>query len=147
MRRSAAGVVGALFVTGCGASQAASPPELAAFDRPATADDALPDGRDFEDYAEFRRIGELDGAPVYAAQGPSEHPWCMVIVLDGPEEDDAVAGGSCADDEGFAQRGVFAGVGGNGRGVEARLLPDDFTGQLEDGWEIVGPNLAAPTGS
>ncbi len=130
-------------MTGCGASRAASP-ELAVFDRPATADDALPDGREFEDYDHFRFVGVVDAALVYAARGLEEHPWCMVVVLDGPGEDDAVAGGSCVDEEHFASRGAFVGVGGNGRGVEARLLPDDFTGQLEDGWEVVGPNLAAP---
>lgn len=134
-------------MTGCDAPQAASPPKLAVVDRPATADDALPDGREFEDYAEFRRVGEVDGALVYAAQGPAEHPWCVVIVLDGPGEDGAVAGGSCADDENFAHQGVFVSVGGNGQGAEARLLPDDFAGQLEDGWDVVGPNLAAPVGA
>ncbi|MPV90240.1 hypothetical protein GB882_16325 [Georgenia ruanii] len=136
-----------LLMTGCGASQATAPPQLAAFDQPATAEDALPDGRDFEEFASFRRIGEVDGALVYAAQGPVEHPWCIVVVVDGPTEDDAVAGGSCADDAVFARRGVSVEVGGLGQHRTATLLPDDFTGQLEDGWEVVGPNLGAPTGA
>ncbi|WP_127125377.1 hypothetical protein [Georgenia sp. SYP-B2076] len=146
-RTAAAAVITGLAMTGCGSSQPAAPPQLAALDRLATAEDVLPDGRELplEEYSNLRRIGEVDGALVYAAQGTAEHPWWMVIVLDGPAEDDAVAGGSWANDEDFTQRGITVSIGrGAGQGVTATLLPDDFTGQLEDGSTIIGPNLAVP---
>ena len=66
-------------------------------------------------------------------------------MIDGPDEDDAVAAGSCAPDHVFHRDGIAVEVGGLGQHRTARLLPDDFTGHLEDGWEIVGPNLAAPS--
>ncbi|MCZ2815246.1 hypothetical protein [Modestobacter sp. VKM Ac-2984] len=135
-----------LTIAACSSSAA---PELAVFDRPATAEDAVPEGVDLpQEVGEVRYIGEVEGSRVYAAQGPADHPWC-VVVLTGTVEDGAwVAGSSCADDTEFEERGVSATV--DGAEVErgtALLLPDDFSGELQDDWQVAGPNLAEPIGS
>ncbi|MGY1845162.1 hypothetical protein [Modestobacter sp. SYSU DS0875] len=135
-----------LAIAGCSSSAA---PELAVFDRPATTVDAVPDGVDLhQELGETRYIGEVQGARVYAAQGPADRPWCVVALTGTVEDGDWVAGSSCANDADFDQRGVWIGVGGaQVEGGTARLLPDGFTGELEDGWQIAGPNLAEPVES
>lgn len=143
-----AAVVAGLLVSACSASQAVAPPRLAALDRPATAKDALPDnaGVPLDEYANLRHIGQVDDVLFYAAQGPEDRPWCMVMVLDGPADNDAFSGGTCTTDDHFARHGLTGGLGrSDDSRVSATLLPDDFTGQLEDGFTIIGPNLAAPT--
>jgi hypothetical protein len=94
---------------------------------------------------EPRHIGDLDGASVYAAQGTPGQPRCVVIVLDRPGVHDTTEASTCTTDDDFTQRGLTIRLDhGDGGSVAATLLPDDFTGQLEDGFTIVGPNLAAP---
>ncbi|WP_043499677.1 hypothetical protein [Georgenia sp. SUBG003] len=93
-----------------------------------------------------QHIGDVDGASVYAAQGTPDQPRCIVIVLDRPGVNDTSEAASCTTDEDFAQRGVTVRLDpGDGGRVTATLLPDGFTGQLEDGFAIIGPNLAAPS--
>ncbi|TWH75134.1 hypothetical protein JD78_03685 [Modestobacter roseus] len=146
-RATAASVAAALLaLAGCSSSAA---PELAAFDRPATTEDAVPDGVQLPaELGELRYIGEVEGSAVYAARGPADHPWCVVALTGSVEDGDWVLGASCADDAEFDRRGVWVAVGGAEveRGT-AVLLPDDFSGELEDGWQVAGPNLAEPVGS
>ncbi|MCZ2821082.1 hypothetical protein O2V63_12135 [Modestobacter sp. VKM Ac-2977] len=147
-RRTAAGVAAmVLAVTACSTSAA---PELAAFDRPATNEDAVPEYVDVDPQLdEVRYIGAADGALVYAAQGQADQPWCVLVVVPrSVEGGDWVAGSSCAGGDDFAQGGVRIAVrDAQGREGEALLLPDDFTGEVEAGWEIVEPNLAVPVES
>ncbi|MGY2081498.1 hypothetical protein [Modestobacter sp. SYSU DS0657] len=135
-----------LAIAGCSSSAA---PELAAFDRPATTEDAVPEAVDLaQDLGETRYIGEVDGARVYAAQGPAERPWCIVALTGTVGDGDWVAGSSCANDADFGRRGVWVGVGGaEVEGGTALLLPDDFAGELQDGWQVAGPNLGEPAES
>ncbi|MGY1855807.1 hypothetical protein [Modestobacter sp. SYSU DS0290] len=135
-----------LAIAGCSSSAA---PELAVFDRPATAEDAVPDGVDLhQELGETRYIGEVQGARVYAAQGPADRPWCVVALTGTVEDGHWVAGSSCANDADFGQRGVWVGVGGaEVEGGTALLLPDDFSGELQDRWQVAGPNLGEPAES
>jgi hypothetical protein len=87
-----------------------------------------------------RHVGDVNGVSVYAAQGTPDQPRCILIVLGTTEAT------SCTTEEDFARRGVTIRLDhSDGDSVAATLLPDEFTGQLEDGWEILGPNLAAPS--
>ncbi|MFH5821814.1 hypothetical protein [Georgenia sp. AZ-5] len=110
----------------------------------------MPEGvqASLEGLREVRFIGESEGALVYAAQ-QADMPWCVVVVLPGrAEAGDWTAGSSCADDARFAKRGVWTKVsGGTGQHGEALLLPDDFAGEVGEGWQVVGPNLAVPVES
>jgi hypothetical protein len=129
---------------GCSSSTA---PVLAAFDRPASGEDVIPDGvQPPTEYEEIRYVGEAEGALVYAAQGRTNRPWCVLVVLQ--QEGDWVAGSSCTDNAQFAERGVWASVSGlGGQRATALLLPDDFATDddaIRGDWRIVQPDLAVP---
>lgn len=145
---AAAATSAVLAVGGCTASET---PRLAAFERSATARDAVPEGIDLnETYREIRYIGEAGDALVYAAQAPTKQPWCVLVVLgEFVEDGDWVAGSSCADDAHFSQRGVEVTTSGpRGQRGAALLLPDDFTGEMQEAeWRLVEPNLAVPVES
>ena len=131
-----------VLATGCSAS---TEPALAAFDRPATGEDEIPEGVQLaHEYEQIRFIGEAGDAMVYAAQGSVDEPWCVVVALTHSVDDgDWAVGSSCTGDSHFAERGVWAGVRGpNGQDGAALLLPDDFDGEVGPGWQVVEPNLA-----
>lgn len=138
-----AGASAVLMVGGCTASEA---PRLAALEQPATSLDTVPDGIELnETYGEIRYIGEAGDAMVFAAQAPTEQPWCVLVVLDEFVEDgDWVVGSACADDADFSQRGVEVSASGpRGESGAVLLLPDDFAGEVKDSqWRLVEPNLA-----
>jgi len=121
-------VAAGLLLTGC----TTAPPRLAVLDQP-TSTRGPGDG-----VGPAHHIGDVNGATVYAARGPADQPWCVVIVLDTTEAT------SCTTDDTFARRGVTISVTNGTHAADATLLPDDFTGDLEDGWQMIGPNLAAP---
>lgn len=108
----------------------------------------VPEGVQLEPgYDEVRYIGEAGDALVYAAQGSADQPWCVLAVLARFLESDGdwVVGSSCAGDADFAERGVEISVSGpQSQQGAALLLPDDFDGAVQDGWQIVEPNLAVP---
>lgn len=124
-------------------------PELEILDRPAGVTDALPSWLEIpEELNAIRYVGEArDGAAVYAAQGSDDRPWCVLLLPPQPPGKVTTwpVTSECRSDGDFALRGVRASVDGvDGKRVSARLLPDQFTGDIPQGWEIVGPNLALP---
>ncbi|GAA1655387.1 hypothetical protein [Georgenia ruanii] len=144
---AAAAVVAGLPLAGRNASQAAAPPRLAALDQPVGAEDALPDnaGVPLEQYANLRHIGQVDDVPFYAAPGPADRLWCLVMVLDGPVENDAFSSGSCSTDDHFALHGLNGSTGRPDATLVSTTLLPDVAGQLGDGFAIIGPNPASPT--
>ena len=125
----AAAIAVGLLTTGCSTGPT---PRLAALDQ------ATSNGPSVKP----THIGTIDDAPVYAPRGTPDQPWCIRIVRDTTEAT------TCTTEEGFTRRGVTLRVDtDDGDRVAVTLLPDDFTGQLGDGFKIVGPNLAAPSES
>ncbi|GEA86996.1 hypothetical protein [Cellulomonas cellasea] len=135
----------AVVVLAAGGCAAPEPPRLAVFDRPAEAQDALPRGIDAgQGRGETRFLGEAGDGLAYVARGSGDEPWCVLLVLPAGEGADGAVGSSCADDEQFAERGVWVSTGDrDGRGGAALVLPDDFTGPVDESeWRLVGANLA-----
>jgi hypothetical protein len=127
---------------------AVPPPELAVLDREARGTDVLPAEAEIpEEISKFRYVGDSATSAVFAARGSDEQPWC-VLILGGQAPGKVVSwstASSCADDDRFARSGVEVSmVGTDGQHAAARLLPDGFVGELEDGWELTAPNLAVP---
>ncbi|KAE8763185.1 hypothetical protein [Georgenia thermotolerans] len=145
--RSAAVLAAVIMLATSGCTESA-PPELAALDRPAGGTDALPAQiQPPEGLRTFRYVGDSDAAAVYAARGPADRPWCVLLVSAQPEGKISTwpASSACTDDEQFARRGVATSVVGvSGEPAAALLLPDGFSGEVEQGWQIVGANLAVP---
>jgi hypothetical protein len=130
-----------LGVAACTADE----PHLAVFDRPATSQDAIPDGIQFNEGSTFttvRYVGDAGGGLVYAARSPTQQPWCAFAV---PVEDEHSVVSSCTDDDHFGKTGILLGLTGRNQApVAVLLLPDDFDGELPTDWEVVEPNLAVP---
>jgi hypothetical protein len=141
-------VAATLATSGCSGVQ----PELVILDRPAGVTDALPTQLEIpEELHAIRYVGDArGGAAVYAARGSEDRPWCLLLLAPQPPGKVTTwpVTSECRGDGYFALRGVRASVDGvDGKRVSARLLPDQFTGDIPQGWEMVGPNLALPQAS
>ena len=90
---------------------------------------------------DLAQVGSVDQLNVFAGRD-GEDNWCVVLAIEpttgGP---DWMAASSCAPSERFAAEGVSVTISST-RDSSALLLPDDFSGQMEDGWERINDNLA-----
>jgi hypothetical protein len=143
------GVIAALaMLTVSSCAPTAPPPELAILDSPARGTDVLPaEVKIAEGVHTIRYVGDSATSAVFAAQGPEDRPWCVLMLGGQPpgKVSTWTTNLSCADDDQFARRGVRVSVtGADGQHAAAKLLPDNFTGELNDEWQVVAPNLAVP---
>lgn len=131
-------VAAASAVTACSGT---ADPELAVLDEaPAQLPEwfSNPSGVPIKDLA---HVGDVDQLHVFAGR-EGQDSWCVVLAIEPiAEGSDGMAASSCAPSERFAAEGVWVTISATSDG-SALLLPDDFSGQIADGWERINDNLA-----
>ncbi len=97
-----------------------------------------PEGVPDEDLA---NVADVDQLHVFASRD-TEDNWCVTLAVE-PTSGGSnwMAASSCAPSERFAADGVSVTISST-RGGSALLLPDDFSGDIKDGWERINDNLA-----
>lgn len=90
---------------------------------------------------DLAHVADVDQLHVFASRD-GEDRWCVVLAVEPtPGGSDWMAAHSCAPSERFAKDGVSVTIS-TPRGGGVLLLPDDFSGQITDGWERINDNLA-----
>ncbi|WP_146617536.1 hypothetical protein [Arthrobacter globiformis] len=134
-----AAVLVGLLLTGCSA-----PSELKALDRPATADDRLPDGvqvSDVDNPENVRLLVVDDGVKYFAVTKKESHAACLIVV---PTATPPMWGSSCSSP---VSDGEIVKVDVRGAG-STMLVTDGYdTNQLQsEGWKKVHDNLLVARG-
>jgi hypothetical protein len=130
----------ALALSAC---SAASGPQLAIMEEGGNAQ--LPEWLEHDGNLplnDLTKIAEVDDLIVFASRNDDDE-WCMIAVLTPTaEHEEWAAGSSCSSPALFAERGITVGTGSQFSSAGAQLLPDRYTGPIEDGWARINDNLA-----
>ncbi|MGB3764742.1 MAG: hypothetical protein WA966_16140 [Ornithinimicrobium sp.] len=90
---------------------------------------------------DLARVGDVDQMHVFAARDGQDN-WCIVLAIEPTARgSDWMAASSCASSERFAEEGVSVTISSTSDS-SALLVPDDFSGQMANGWERINDNLA-----
>lgn len=91
---------------------------------------------------DLTHVADVDHLNVFASRD-GEDNWCVVLAIEPTSEgSDWSAASGCSSSERFATDGIWVKTGSSTRFGGALLLPDDFSGEIEDDWERVNDNLA-----
>ncbi|MBH0083887.1 hypothetical protein [Salinibacterium sp. SWN167] len=91
---------------------------------------------------DLTKIGEVDDLIVFASRN-DDGEWCMIAALaPTAEHEEWAAGTSCSSPALFAERGITVGTASQFSSGGAQLVPDGYTGPIEEGWVRVNDNLA-----
>ncbi|GAA1219281.1 hypothetical protein [Rhodoglobus aureus] len=130
----------ALMLTACSTTAG---PQLAVMDEGGNAQ--LPDWVENPEgipTIDLTLIGEYDDMTVYASRNDDDE-WCVIAAL-APlaSENDWVVSTACGPAIYFGINGAEIRGGSSTRSGGALLLPDGYTGTIEDGWVRINDNLA-----
>jgi len=92
---------------------------------------------------DLTRVADVDGLHVFASRDGDSN-WCVVLVIEPTSQgSDWGAASSCTPGQQFAEEGArVEATAPSGRSGGALLLPDGYSGDIEEGWERVNDNLA-----
>ncbi len=91
--------------------------------------------------ADLTRVGALEYIEVFASRDKDDN-WCVIMAIEpNPEGEDWSTAASCVTPEQFMDQGALVSGGGQRFGG-ALLLPDGFTGEIEEDFERINDNLA-----
>lgn len=92
---------------------------------------------------DLTHVADVDHLKVFACRN-DEDDRCVLLAIEPTSEDSGwVTGANCAPAEQFASDGVQVKAAAlSARRGSAMLLPDNFSGEIADGWERVNDNLA-----
>lgn len=132
-------VAGAVALTAC---SGASKPELAIMEEAPTELPAWVSGPEGLPTNDLAHVADVDQSKVFASR--DDDNWCVLLAIEPTSEGSTgMTSAACAPAKRFASDGVWVETGGSSTGlVGALLLPDDFSGEIEDDWERVNDNLA-----
>jgi hypothetical protein len=141
MSKSKLLIVAALAALALGACTGPAEPQFAALD--GTQGDTLNWNTAEEEPAleDTTLIGEVDDLRVFAARN-TDGEWCAVITLPETMEGEPFASMSCVASDRFLAHGAILEMSDPSREVGATVLPDNFSGELDNRWERVSDNLA-----